>query len=176
MALVFYCLIFIPFFHRYQLFPNCIKNFIFPSVLSKNSKLDILILKLIVINIKDKVPLIIDRSDSQLQTYRISLLILYEFFVFFLTAQFYVFVGGFDCYLSLVAELSCSFRKASNHLEVKEVDGFSRYSLFTLIERKTYVVWDPTCLTDQLVDDVVTDCTVFKSNNINDASIWNCII
>ncbi len=84
-ALIFNGLLLITLFDRNKLFSDRKVDFIFPFILRNNSKLYVLILELIIINLENKVPFVIYRPDTQIKTDDIVLMVLNKLFKLFQT-------------------------------------------------------------------------------------------
>lgn len=85
-------------------------------------------------------------------------------------------VAGFEGDFGFIAKLPCAFTETCDHFQVEKVDGLVGHDFLVFFCRKTNIVRNPTCFTHQLIYNVVTDCTVLKTDHVHHARVWNGVV
>lgn len=163
------------FFDWYQFFIDGKVNFCLPFILCNYSELDILVLKFRIVNLENKIPFVINGSDTKIETDKIVLMIWYKLFVLFLTGNFNFRITGFGSDFSLITKLLNTFTETSNHFQIKILNSLIRNYLLPFINREADIIRHTTCLWDNLINHIITNGTIFKTYNINNAWWGNCI-
>lgn len=163
------------FFDWYQFFIDGKVDFCLSFILCNYSKLDILVLKFRIVNLENKVPLVINGSDTKIETDKIVLMIWDKLFVLFLTGNFNFRIASFDSDFSLITQLLYTFTETGNHFQIKILNSLIRNYLLPFINRETDIIRHTTCLWDNLINHIITNGTIFKTYNINNAWWGNCI-
>lgn len=103
-------------------------------------------------------------------------MIWYKLFVLLLAGDFNFWIACFDSDFSLITKLFDSLTKTGNHLQVQEFYCLIGNNILIFILRETNIIRHTTSFADNLVNNIITDGTILKSNDIDNTRMWDCVL